>query len=96
MRRFGYRDPFRLDDLVGNGAMVILPLAGPVLGLAIMLSGDSAGQRVGGALLLTAGLASLFFAWQYFSRPVRPENDEDFEREIRYRLQRSEEAGGEP
>ena len=49
----------------------------PILGLAFLLFGDDAGQRLRGLIGLLLGAGLCFWAWQFFRRPVAPRDDAD-------------------
>lgn len=83
-RRFSYREHISSNDVVAVGALLV-PFMLLGFGVVALATGDGVG-RIGGVLLLLLGGVVMTWAWHYFSRPVRPDNDEDFERELRYRI----------
>lgn len=87
IRRYGYREPIMFEDFPVVLPMLLGTLGLPVVGVLLLVSGKGGG-RVGGASLLAVGMAVLFWAWQYFRRPVAPLDNGDFERELRWRWRR--------
>ena len=85
MRRWNYRDPLTTSDIAVWGYVLALPVGLVVGGLATTVTGTGLRQVVGVLTLVLGGVVS-WWAWWYLRRPARPASDEDFDREIRYRL----------
>lgn len=81
MRRYGYRSRVQSNELAEWGYMLAIPVSMVAVGAATI------GHRpvVGVALLLVGAVVSSW-AVSYLRKPVRPDDDADFDREIRYRI----------
>ncbi len=85
VRRYGYREPIGTSDWHFLWGLLALTVTLPLMGGHAVVFGADAGERVRGGVGFLVGCVLCFWAYQHFKRPLAPEDDADFEREIRYR-----------
>lgn len=90
-QHFNYRraNELGINPSDANGLVVVLPVVVPFslffFGGHMVADGGPAGV-LGGTAMIAAGIAVLVVAWRHFSRPKRPLDDEDFDRELRFKI----------
>jgi hypothetical protein len=84
-RRHRFRRALKLSNFNFVVPVGIVSVSWPVMGIGFALVGSDLGERLRGIAIGAVGCAIAWVAWRYVRRPVRPERNDDFERELRHR-----------